>query len=187
MWRKSALLVASAFLAIAVARPAHAAGNSYSLAIHGALLNQFGGTCGAQLGDSYDTFCPSGACGCLQYDDPDKSHFSGNKTGGGKSVTVHFTHDGGNRTGDSGQAGPGCQPVFGQVNLSGPKDSETLYFNGSWCDVQGNDSAPGAVQNMKGGWEIHSSTHGIAAFGSFTGNFQFNNIGFNMSFKGETQ
>lgn len=183
LWSAVALLL---FTSPRPASPKAAAG-SYSLMISGGLLNRFGGTCGSNLGDSYDTFCPSLACSCLQYDDPSRNSFNGNLVGDGKPGTVHFTHDSGDHTGDSGQTGPGCVPVFGEVRVDGDKDGETIYFNGSLCDVEGNSSASNAKQKMAGGWEIHSSTHSIKAFGSFTGNFQFNKTGFSMSFAGHTE
>lgn len=172
--------------AAAFAMRADAAGSTYNLRIKGALLNRFGGTCGSALADTYDTFCPSGACSCLQYDDPDKNTFSGNVTGGkGKAgfVTVHFTFDGGDHTGINGK-GLGCAPVFGEIQLQGKKDAETISFAGSFCDPQTNPNAATAKQKMAGGWSIKSSTNNVKAFGSFTGSFGFNTISFSMNLQG---
>jgi hypothetical protein len=186
--KRASLLIAFAFVTMVFPPRARTASIAFNLTIKGALLNSFSPTtCGDELGDTYDTFCPSGACACFQYDDPDKSKFSGNKVGQGKAGTVHFTRDGGgDGTGDSGHSGSGCNPVFGEVQVPGSKDHETIYFNGSICEPQSNPSAKKAAQKMAGGWSIHSSAHGIKAFGTFTGKFLFNAIGFHMTFTGET-
>jgi hypothetical protein len=119
--------------------------------------------------------------------DPDKINFTGNKVGSSKKGTVHFTYDGGSDgTGISGHTGLGCNPVFGEVQVPGSKDTETIYFNGSICAVEGNDSVNSAAQMMEGGWSIHSSSKGIKAFGTFSGSFQFNKTGFSMHFTGQT-
>jgi hypothetical protein len=184
---KRASVIAFAFLFMVLPLRASAAGTAYMLSVTGALLNRFDGTCGDNLGDTYDNFCPSGGCSCLQYDDPDKIEFTGNKVGASEKGTVHFTYDGGSDgTGIGGHTGLGCNPVFGEVQVPGSKDTETIYFNGSICAVLGNDSANNAAQKMEGGWSIHSSSKGIKAFGTFSGSFQFNKIGFSMHFTGET-
>ena len=193
MRKRAGVLIGLVVAIIVLPVTARAAGSAYNLTVAGALLNTFSPTtCGAKLGDTYDTFCPSGSCSCSQYDDPDKSKFGGNMVGGrskgGDPGTVHFTRDGGkDGTGNSGHTGLGCNPVFGEVQVPGTKDSETIYFNGSICTPQGNSSAKNAAEKMGGGWSIHSSTHGIKAFGTFTGSFQFNAIGFAMKFSGITQ
>ena len=187
MLKRSTVLIALAFAIIAFPTGARATTSIFNLTVKGALLNSFPATtCGDQLLDTYDTFCPSGSCSCFQYDDPDKIRFSGNKIGSAKAGTVHFTYDGGSDgTGISGHTGLGCNPVFGEMQVPGSKDNEVIYFNGSICQPQANAAANTAVQKMTGGWSIHSSTHSINAFGTFTGNFQFNAIGFNMKFIGE--
>ena len=188
MLKRSSVLVVFVFVMFVFPPRAHAAGSIYKLTVRGAPLNSFSPTtCGDQLGDTYDKFCPSGSCRCLQYDDPDKTRFSGNVVGSAKAGTVHFTYDGGSDgTGVSGHTGLGCNPVFGEMQVPGSKDNETIYFNGSICQPQANSSAKAAAQKMTGGWSIHSSSHSINAFGTFTGNFLFNAISFNMKFTGET-
>ena len=185
MSNKTVLAITVALFLGTIPRLANAA--AFNLSVKGSLLNSFGGTCGDNLGDTYDTFCPQGGCGCKQYDDPDKNHFNGNLAGSGKSVTVHFTENGGTHTGDHNGTGDGCAPVFGEVQLEGTKGTETIFFNGSICIPVSNQNAKGAFQPMVGGWEINSSSKNIKARGSFTGKFQWNKIGFSMIFKGETQ
>jgi hypothetical protein len=187
MLKRASVLIAFALTLMMVPTGARAAASTFHLSVKGALLNSFSSTtCGDQLGDTYDTFCPSGSCSCSQYDDPDKIRFNGNMVGSAKAGTVHFTRDGGSDgTGVSGHTGLGCNPVFGEMQVPGSKDVETIYFNGSICQPQANSSANTAARKMTGGWSIHSSSHGIHAFGTFTGNFQFNAIGFNMKFTGE--
>jgi hypothetical protein len=187
MLKRSSVLVVLAFVMFIFPPGARAAGKIYRLNVKGALLNSFSPTtCGDELGDTYDTFCPSGSCRCLQYDDPDKIRFSGDTIGSAKAGTVHFTYDGGDDgTGVSGHSGLGCNPVFGEMEVPGSKDNEIIFFNGSICQPQANSLAKTAVQKMTGGWSIHSSSHGINAYGTFTGNFLYNAIGFNMRLTGE--
>ena len=188
MSKRASVLIAFAFLFMVLPLRASAAGTNFTLNVMGALLNSFSpATCGAELGDTYDNFCPSGSCSCFQYDDPDKIEFTGNKVGSSEAGTVHFTRDGGSDgTGISGHTGLGCNPVFGEVQVPGSKDTETIYFNSSICAVEGNDSVNSAAQMMEGGWSIHSSSKGIKAFGTFSGSFQFNKTGFSMHFTGQT-
>lgn len=185
MHKRSITFIAAGLLLLISGVRAEAA--SFKASIHGDLLNRFSpATCGSQLGDSYDNFCPSGACSCLQYDDVEKGRFAGNVLGKGKkgSVHLHITRDGGAGTGHSGKSGPGCNPVYGQMELAGTKDVETIYFAGSLCDPQGNHGQ----ESMTGGWSINSSAHGIKAFGTLTGSFGFfKNTLFSMKLSGQTQ
>ena len=67
------------------------------------------------------------------------------------------------------------------------KTSETIYFNGSLCDVHKNCKATELYQKMEGGWSINSSLHHIKAFGTFTGRFAFCfKTDFSMELTGKT-
>src|SRR5882724_5295169 len=61
MSKRASVLIALAIGIVVLAPRARAASPAYSLNVRGQLLNSFSATtCGDQLGDSYDTFCPSG-------------------------------------------------------------------------------------------------------------------------------
>jgi hypothetical protein len=174
--KRSLVSFAAAALIAGAGTPATA--GSYSASIRGELLNTFNATtCGDQLGDAYDGFCPSGQCRCQVYE----GTVSGNRVGKGSDVALHLTVDQGDQT-----SSPGCSPVFGELSFTGSKDTETLRLNGSLCDVFGSESSPKAKQLLRGGFGVAASSHGVAAFGTASGQFEFNDIGFKLKLSGRT-
>jgi hypothetical protein len=151
----------------------------FNAVVDGELLNSWNATtCGAQLGDTYDDFCPSGACRCLLYE----GKVSGNQVGKGTDATLHLTVDGGSST-----SNPGCQPVFGELSFSGSKDTETINLNGSLCYPLGNADKSNARQLFQGGFGIANSSGNLAGFGTADGKFQWNEIGFQLKLTGQAQ
>jgi hypothetical protein len=170
-------LASCAAACVAAAAPAARAGG-FSATIHGELLNSFSpATCGDALGDAYDSFCPSGQCRCEQYE----GTISGNRVGKGGDVALHLTIDQGDQT-----SSPGCSPVFGELTFTGSKDAETIYLNGSTCEPFGNLSSPKAKQQLRGGFGVSSSAHGVAAFGTLSGQFDYNDITYKLKLTGRT-
>ena len=166
-------------VALLIAAPAlEARAGSYSVAIRGELVNSFSpATCGDQLGDTYDTFCPSGQCRCEQYE----GTISGNRVGAGSDVALHLTIDQGDHT-----SSPGCSPFFGELTFTGSKDTETLYLNGSYCEPFGNPASPKAKQLLRGGFGVSSSSHGVTAFGTLSGQLDYNDTNYKLKLSGRT-
>jgi hypothetical protein len=172
-WSFAALAAAC----VAAGAPGARAG-SFSATVRGELVNTFSpANCGDQLGDTYDTFCPSGQCRCEQYE----GTVSGNRVGAGSDVSLHLTIDQGDHT-----SSPGCSPVFGELTFTGSKDAETIHLNGSLCEPFGSQSSPKAKQLLRGGFGVASSSHGVAAFGTLSGTFEFNAIGYKLKLSGRT-
>ena len=172
------LLVSCAAASLTAVAPVTALAGKFVATVRGELVNGFNSTtCGDQLGDSYDTFCPSGQCRCEQYE----GTISGNRVGQAGDVALHLTIDSGDRT-----SSPGCRPVFGELTFTGSKDAETIYLNGSLCEPFGNQASPKAKQLLRGGFGVSSSSHGLAAFGTLSGTFDFNEIAYKLKLSGRT-
>jgi hypothetical protein len=171
------LLLAAATLGLALGAGAARAG-SFKGSVSGELVNSYSPTtCGAQLGDTYDDFCPSGACRCEEYE----GHASGNRIGTASDVTLHLTIDQGSHT-----SSPGCSPVFGELRFSGSKDQETINLNGSLCEPLGNPDKANAKQQLRGGFGVASSSGNVMAFGTVSASFGYNSIGYKLKLSGKT-
>ena len=171
-------LVSCAAGCLVAAAPVGARAGNFSATIRGELVNTFSPmTCGDQFGDAYDTFCPSGSCRCEEYE----GTVSGNRVGQGSDVALHLTIDQGEHT-----STPGCSPVFGELTFTGSKDTETIYLNGSLCDPFGSDSSPKAKLLLRGGFGVSASSHSVAAFGTLSGQFDYNNIAYKLKLTGRT-
>src|SRR5438552_5386832 len=131
---------------------AKARAKGYNLTANGTLQASTGGTtCGAQLGDAYDTFCPSDpitktTCNCESYNANVNGNLAGMVTD--LSGALNLTVDSGGEVGT-----PDCQPIFGELAFIGSKDTETIYLNGSHCAAQANGD-----EAFLGGWGMFSST-----------------------------
>jgi hypothetical protein len=147
--------------AFAVAiHPLIAQAAAYNLNASGSRQSRTGSTtCGAALGDTYDTFCPSDpvgntSCECQSF----SANVNGNLAGAGLG-TLNVTVDNGIAV-DT----PDCQPFFGELIFAASGDNETIYLNGSHCNPQG-----AGGEAVRGGWGIFSSSKGIKAFGTLVG------------------
>jgi hypothetical protein len=170
-------LVLAAILGLTLGAGAARAG-SFKVSVSGELVNSFNATtCGDAVGDAYDDFCPSGACRCEVYE----GHASGNRIGKASDVALHLTIDQGSST-----SSPGCSPVFGELQLSGSKDQETINLNGSFCEPLGNASKANAKQQLRGGFGVATSSGNVNAFGTVSGSFDFNAIGYKLKLSGRT-
>ncbi len=75
-------------------------------------------------GTGFANFCPSGTCDCYTYTGTAKG------TAGNGSVTFYETFDEGD--GD-GAYEAGCTPAYGEIDITGSKDTEAIAFTGADC------------------------------------------------------
>jgi hypothetical protein len=75
-------------------------------------------------GTGFANFCPSGVCDCYTYTG------TASGTAGNGAVTFYETFDFGN---GSGFYESGCTPAYGEIDITGSKDTEAIAFTGADC------------------------------------------------------
>jgi hypothetical protein len=123
-------------------------------------------------GEGWADWCPSGGCNCYTY--------SGTASGaaGSGNATLYETYD----YGDSwlNNLDEYCVVAFGDIEISGSKDTESLAFNGADCESDWGDKGI-----LSGGAYLQDTnifTDG--AVGSFLGNYTYNSTTDTFKIKG---
>jgi hypothetical protein len=81
-------------------------------------------------GDGWANYCPSGSCTCYTYTG------TASGTAGKGPVTFYETFDNG---GGLDEYESGCAPAYGDIEINGKKDVESIAFTGGDC---GSDFTP---------------------------------------------
>jgi hypothetical protein len=109
-------------------------------------------------GSGYADYCPTGNCTCFTATGTAKG------TAGTGSVTFYETFDQG---GASDVGDGGCGPAYGDIEIAGSKDDETISFTGADCGSDLNQDF------LQGGCQLADTSHLFPAGGLGTcgGNF----------------
>ena len=84
--------------------------------------NSFSGPCTG--GEGFANFCPSGMCDCIVYSG------TASGTAGTGAATLNETYDTGFQ---STNLESGCSLAYGDIEISGSKDVESILFDGGDC------------------------------------------------------